>query len=53
MSSVLDITYRKPREITASTQLSLLGGSAHFEGVTKNGRLSYLIEQDIKQANTY
>ena len=43
MSSVLDITYRKPREITASIQLSLLGGSAHFEGVTKNGRLSYLI----------
>ena len=35
MSSVLDITYRKPREIKASIQLSLLGGSAHFEGVTK------------------
>ena len=43
MSSVLDITYKKPREITASLQLSLLGGSAHFEGVTKNGRVSYLI----------
>ena len=43
MSSVLDITYKRPREITASLQLSLLGGSAHFEGITKNGRLSYLI----------
>ena len=43
MSSVLDINYKKPRKNAASIQLSLLGGSAHFEGVNKNGRLSYLI----------
>ena len=43
MSSVLDITYKRPRENAASLQLSLLGGSTHFEGITKNGRLSYLI----------
>ena len=43
MSSVLDITYKRPRENEASLQLSILGGSAHFEGITKNGRLSYLI----------
>ena len=43
MSSVLDITYKRPRENAASLQLSLLGGSAHFEGITKSGRLSYLI----------
>ena len=43
MSSVLNITYKKPRENAASLQLSLLGGSAHYEGITKNGRLSYLI----------
>jgi hypothetical protein len=43
MSSVLDITYKRPRENTASLQLSLLGGSAHIEGTTKNSRLSYLI----------
>ena len=43
MSSVLDITYKRPRETTASLQLSLLGGSGHIEGTNKNGRLSYLI----------
>ena len=43
MSSVLDITYKRPRENKASLQLSLLGASAHVEGTNKNGRLSYLI----------
>ena len=43
MSSVLDITYKRPRENTASVQLSLLGVSAHAEGTNKSGRLSYLI----------
>ncbi|HIG32254.1 MAG TPA: TonB-dependent receptor [Flavobacteriales bacterium] len=43
MSSVLDITYKRPRENAASVQLSLLGVSAHTEGTNKNGRLSYLI----------
>ena len=43
MSSVLDITYKRPKENAASLQLSLLGGSTHFEGATKNKRLSYLI----------
>ena len=43
MSSVLDITYKRPRENTASLQLSMLGGSAHFEGESKKGRFSYLV----------
>ena len=43
MSSVLDITYKRPRETAASLQLSMLGGSGHIEGTNKNGRLSYLI----------
>ena len=43
MSSVLDITYKRPRENAASLQLSMLGGSAHFEGASKNGRFSYLV----------
>ena len=43
MSSVLDITYKRPREKAASLQLSMLGGSGHIEGTNKNGRLSYLI----------
>ena len=36
MSSVLDITYKKPLETRASLQVSLLGGSAYFQGVNKN-----------------
>jgi len=43
MSSVLDITYKRPRENAASLQLSLLGASAYAEGINKNGRLAYLI----------
>ena len=43
MSSVLDITYKRPRKNTTSIQLSLLGASAHAEGINKNGRLSFLI----------
>ena len=42
MSSVLDIKYKKPKKTAASLSLSLLGGSAHFEGTNKNRRLSYL-----------
>ena len=42
MSSVLDIKYKQPRSSNASISLGLLGGSAHFEGVNKNNRLSYL-----------
>jgi hypothetical protein len=40
MSSVLDITYRQPAAFAASTSASLLGGSAHAEGVSQNGRFS-------------
>ena len=40
MSSVLDIKYKKPKSSNGSVSLSLLGGSAHFEGINKNKRLS-------------
>ena len=43
MSSVLDITYKKPKKNKASLKLSLLGGSTHFEGLNQNKRFSYLI----------
>ena len=33
MSSVLDIKYRKPQEFAGSASLSLLGASAHVEGL--------------------
>ena len=43
MSSVLDVTYKKPRETAGSLTLSLLGAEAHVEGVTKNDKFSYLV----------
>ena len=42
MSSVLDIKYKKPKKFAASLNLSLLGGSAHFEGRSKNNRFSFI-----------
>jgi len=42
MSSVLDITYRKPDSAAASVMVSLLGAEGHIEGVTKNKKLSLL-----------
>ena len=43
MSSVLDVTYKTPRETAGSLTLSLLGAEAHVEGATKNDKFSYLI----------
>lgn len=43
MSSVLDITYRKPVQFSASADLSLLGASVSAGGISKNGRLSSII----------
>lgn len=42
MSSVLDITYRKPDSAAASVTLSLLGAEAHVEGLTKNKKFTFL-----------
>jgi hypothetical protein len=43
MSSVLDITYKKPKQFAGSASLSLLGGSLHLEGASKNNKLTYLV----------
>ena len=43
MSSVLDVTYKNPRETAASLSLSLLGAEAHVEGATKNEKFTYLV----------
>lgn len=40
MSSVLDIAYKVPTEFAGSVSGSLLGGSAHLEGLSKNKKLS-------------
>ena len=41
MSSVLDIRYNKPIEFSGAVSLSLLGGTAHMEDVSKNGKFTY------------
>ena len=40
MSSVLDITYRKPTKFGASMEASLLGGSISAEGISRNKKWS-------------
>ncbi len=42
MSSVLDITYRKPDKNAGSVSLSMLGGSAHYEGISGNKKFTWL-----------
>ncbi|MGB0432185.1 MAG: TonB-dependent receptor [Bacteroidia bacterium] len=42
LSSVLDITYKKPQENAVLLQGSFLGGSAHVEGRTDNYKLNYM-----------
>lgn len=43
MSSVLDITYKRPKEFGGSVTMSMLGFGAHIEGVGIKNRLSYMI----------
>jgi len=40
LSSVLDITYRRPASFNASADFSLLGASVAAGGISKNGRLT-------------
>ncbi len=43
LSSVLDITYKRPTQFEASADLSLLGGSVSAGSISKNGRLSGVV----------
>ncbi|HEA28672.1 MAG TPA: TonB-dependent receptor [Leeuwenhoekiella sp.] len=43
LSSVLDITYRRPVDFGASVDLSLLGASISAEGVADNGKFTALL----------
>ncbi len=43
LSSVLDITYKRPTRLGASANLSLLGGSVSAGGISKNKKLSALV----------
>lgn len=42
LSSVLDIKYKHPTKFAASATASLLGATAHMEGISKNKRFTYL-----------
>lgn len=52
MSSVLDITYRKPTKFGGSAGGSLLGGNLNLEGVSKNRLFAWSIGSRYK-TNTY
>lgn len=43
MSSVLDVSYKRPTEFAGSVMVSLLGANLHLEGASKNRKLTYLI----------
>ena len=42
MSSVLDITYKKPDRNSATAEIGALGASAHFEGSALKGKFSHI-----------
>lgn len=48
LSSVLDITYRKPRQFQGSIAGSLLGGSLHLEGASGNKLFSWSLGSRYK-----
>lgn len=43
MSSVLDIRYKEPGKFGGSVSGNLLGGTAHLEGSSSNGKFTYLM----------
>ncbi len=43
MSSVLDITYKKPRQFGGSAYAGLLEQGAHLEGLAHKGKVTYLV----------
>ena len=43
MSSVLDITYKRPTKFGGTASGSLQGGALHLEGATKDGKFSFLL----------
>jgi len=42
MSSVLDITYRRPDNLKGSVSAGLLINTAHFEGISRSGKITWL-----------
>ncbi len=52
MSSVLDIKYKRPSSFGGSASASLLGGSAHLEGTTRNKKFTWITGMRYK-SNQY
>lgn len=50
MSSVLDISYKKPRETHGGVDANFLGANAHFGGCSKSGKLTHI--SGIRYRNT-
>jgi hypothetical protein len=50
MSSVLDITYKKPVSDKGSVSLGLLTSSVHHEGISKNHKITWLIGARYKSS---
>ena len=48
MSSVLDITYKKPQQFAASVSASLMGATVHAEGASKNNKLTAIFGSRYK-----
>lgn len=52
LSSVLDVTYKRPTQFKGGISLSLLGGSAYLEGASHNSKFTYLVGMRQK-SNAY
>jgi len=50
MSSVLDIKYKKPVSSKGSVNLGLLTSSIHYEGISRDNRISYLAGMRYKSS---
>ncbi len=53
LSSVLDITYRKPERFGVGVQASLLGASATVEGVSKNDKWKAMVGARYRNNNLF
>jgi len=43
LSSSLNVSYKRPTSNQGSLDVGLLGGSVHYEGITNNDRVSYIV----------
>lgn len=51
MSSVLDVTYKRPQKLEGQLEASLMGGSATIGGASKNKKLSAIIGARYQNRN--